>query len=263
MLKKLRIFLSKASIFTFFPNRTRTKRVELLSFFRALNPIRTEIELVRIGGKNDGGYLVPNILQGIQGLISPGVGNSISFDIEIAKNIPGLLIDGTVNKPIKLPDNLEFLPKLLGGVDGISLKQILDDYFPEMNNLVMQMDIEGSEWEVLSKTNEIDLSKFRIIIIEFHKMSLLLNREKFDHLFNPAINKLLKLFTVVHLHCNNGGGFFYFQGIKLPRVIELTLLSKNFHQENYGRSILPHELDESNLSSVPDLRLPKIITSFK
>ena len=261
MIRNLRIFLTRNSILTFFPNHARTKRAELLSFFRTLLPIRTEIDLVRIGGKNDGGYLLPNILQGIQGLVSPGVGNSISFDTDIARNIPGLclLIDETVNRPSNMPANLDFLPKLLGGADGISLKQILDDYFPEKNNLVMQMDIEGSEWEVLNETNEIDLSRFSIIAVEFHKLHLLLDRDNFTHSYNPVINKLLKLFTVVHLHCNNGGGFFYFQGIKLPRIIELTLLSKDFHQKNYGRSSLPHRLDEPNLLGIPELHLPKIL----
>jgi hypothetical protein len=259
MFRNFRIFLTKASLLTFLPNRSRTKRVDLLSFFRSLLPVQTEIDLVRIGGRNDGGYLVPNILEGIQGLISPGVGKSISFDTDFARNIPGLLIDGTVDRPINMPTNLDFLPKLLGGVEGISLKQILDGYFPGMDNLIMQMDIEGSEWEVLTEANEIDLSRFRIIIIELHKLHLLSNRERFNHSFNPATNKLLKLFTVVHLHCNNGGGFFYFQGIKLPRIIELTLLSKDFHMKNYGLSMLPHKLDEPNLPEIPELYLPKML----
>ena len=46
-------------------------------------PIDSGIDLVRIGGENDGGYLIPADLTGVDCCFSPGVSNSARFEEEL------------------------------------------------------------------------------------------------------------------------------------------------------------------------------------
>ncbi|GAA7462625.1 hypothetical protein ckin119_06340 [Helicobacter pylori] len=57
-----------------------TPKEKIESFIKSLHPIKTEHELVRLGAKYDGGYLVPNDFKGIKALFSPGVGNESTFE---------------------------------------------------------------------------------------------------------------------------------------------------------------------------------------
>ncbi|KOS31968.1 hypothetical protein AM498_07730 [Helicobacter pylori] len=57
-----------------------TTKEKIESFIKSLHPIKTEHELVRLGAKYDGGYLVPNDFKGIKALFSPGVGNESAFE---------------------------------------------------------------------------------------------------------------------------------------------------------------------------------------
>nr|WP_232257363.1 hypothetical protein [Helicobacter pylori] len=57
-----------------------TPKEKIESFIKSLHPIKTEHELVRLGAKYDGGYLVPNDFKGIKALFSPGVGNESAFE---------------------------------------------------------------------------------------------------------------------------------------------------------------------------------------
>ncbi len=54
---------------------------ELISdFVTAIRPVDTEHELIRVGSPADGGYLIPNDLEGVKWLFSPGVSDNWSFE---------------------------------------------------------------------------------------------------------------------------------------------------------------------------------------
>ena len=76
-------------------------------------------ELIRVGSTDDGGYLVPNILESIDYCFSPGVGKTSDFERELKKiGISSFLIDGTIknNLPFKKYE-FDFEPLNLGVVD--------------------------------------------------------------------------------------------------------------------------------------------------
>ncbi len=54
---------------------------ELISL---LKPKYSDCQMKRFGGRGDGGYLIPDGLEGIGGCISPGVSAECSFDTQIA-----------------------------------------------------------------------------------------------------------------------------------------------------------------------------------
>jgi len=248
-------------ILTFSTSSDLTERNLIIEFFKSLRPVNTEFELLRMGGVNDGGYLVPNDFDGLCGLISPGVGDSITFDCEITNGIiPGVLIDASVPAP-DLPSNLIFLSKFLGNSDEahVSLNDVIQSYFSTCENLILSIDIEGSEWDVLKATSVADLNKFRIITIELHHLNGILNKKKYSNEIYPCINKLLDNFYVLHAHANNGGGYFYFRQFKFPRVLELTLIRKDRVKKVLGMAKLPHKLDSPNISYKKDLQLPKFM----
>lgn len=73
MIFKLKIFLKQAFLriglnITWFGNSEF-----VAEFLRNCYPLTTNIELIRVGSNFDGGYLVPNDLQGIEACFSPGV----------------------------------------------------------------------------------------------------------------------------------------------------------------------------------------------
>ena len=54
---------------------------ELKELIKALRPVKTKFDLIRIGGANDGGYLIPDDLEGIAACFSPGVADTASFEV--------------------------------------------------------------------------------------------------------------------------------------------------------------------------------------
>ena len=90
------------------------KKDHLIKIFNKLQPYDLGYDLVRIGSDNDGGYLVPNILDEIKICFSPGTGKNVSFENDlINRGIETFLADGTIKESdIKL-DNLNFINKNL------------------------------------------------------------------------------------------------------------------------------------------------------
>ena len=58
------------------------------------------------------------------------------------------------------------------------------------NDLILQIDIEGDEYDVLSSIDLNTLRKFRIILIEFHNLHYI-----FDEFFFQKIFKVFKLLS--------------------------------------------------------------------
>ena len=54
---------------------------ELKELIKALRPVQTKIRLIRVGGANDGGYLIPDDLEGIAACFSPGVADITSTNL--------------------------------------------------------------------------------------------------------------------------------------------------------------------------------------
>lgn len=94
----------------------------------ACAPIDCGHELVRLGGPADGGYLVPNDLDGVLALFSPGVAESSSFELEFARRgTPCFLADRSVPGPQLNHPLFHFTRKHLGTFND-SQTMRLDDW---------------------------------------------------------------------------------------------------------------------------------------
>lgn len=108
-----KLFLNSLSIGVY-PTKM-TKKAEVAELICRLHPLITEHGLVRLGPESDGGYLVPDDLDGIEACFSPGVSTSSGFELDCAdRGMRVFLADYSVDAPIIRHDNFHFTKKFVG-----------------------------------------------------------------------------------------------------------------------------------------------------
>jgi hypothetical protein len=225
-----------------------------------LHPMDTEYGLIRLGDDGDGGYLVPNDLAGIVACFSPGVDNRASFEASlIERGIPCFLADGSVSAAPIDSEMVQFTKKFLGVVNN-ETTITLDDWVrssrpKDDGDLILQMDIEGSEWPVLLNVSRETLRRFRVIVIEFHDLERLMDKHAFG-LIASVFHRLLQDFYIVHNHPNNYGRSVRYGSLVIPRVQEMTLIRRDRVKSLSFAQTFPHPLDVNNDANSPDLVLP-------
>jgi hypothetical protein len=240
-----------------------TDRTDVLDLIRSLRPVDCGKELIRIGGSGDGGYLIPNDLEGIEYCFSPGVSTTADFEAHLADlNIKSFLADYSVDGPPIQRAEFTFDRKFLGADDSdtfFTLKTWKDKYLPKYaDELLLQMDIEGFEYEVIRSTPADLLSSFRTMVIEFHYLDRLFDKFVYKVLLKPTFEKILKHFYVAHVHPNNCCGSVKTGDIEVPRMLEFTFYNKNKVEQVKKKHEFPHPLDRDNVPANKSLRLPEI-----
>ncbi len=235
----------------------------LSSKYNFLRPYKVK-NLIRFGRKFDGGYLVcSDALKKIDNLITLGVGDDISFEIEIEKKCSLKkvhLYDYTVNHFLFIKIILKYIRRIITfrtKIDNLThsvknyinfikfnkkpnvdlfkkkvvknVKENIDIDFNQIlskienKNNLLKIDIEGSEYEIIDDILSNSL-KINMMIVEFHWIN---NNNK---IFIDSINKLKTKFDIVHIHVNN-----YRQRKEFEDffdVIEITFVNKNINQFN-------------------------------
>lgn len=238
----------------------RTRRDEIERLIAALRPLDCGVELVRLGPDGDGGYLVPDDLEGIGFAFSPGVSTESGFEAALAeRGMKVFLADHSVDGPASAHPNLLFRRKHVGCVSDdvhTTLDAWKSDVLPDQDgDLLLQMDVEGAEIETLLAASDALLRQFRILVVEFHFLQNLFDRAFFQ-IASRAFDKLLKHHGVVHIHPNNCCGSVHGLGVEIPRVAEITFLRNDRFRRREPRSDFPHRLDRDNTGKAP-LPLPR------
>lgn len=243
-------------------------------------------DLIRLGGKNDGGYIVPKlILKETEFLISMGINDNWSFDAHFLSLNPNLKIhayDHTISKNTFIKKIVFSVIKLFLGKSNfkevlhrIKLFQSYKTFFTgnvkhfrerihnrkdnnqdatiqtifnriDSEKVFVKMDIEGSEYRVIDDLLE-HSSKIVGMVIEFH------DTDPLRSIFNNAVRKLQDYYEIVHLHANNYGPV-AFDGV--PEALEITFVKKVFCRHTDKRSKLPiKDLDEPNDPTKADYTL--------
>lgn len=233
----------------------------IASLLRKLTPIRVQNTLIRIGGAHDGGYLLPDDLTGIEYCFSPGVDVTASFEEALLeRGITSYLADYSVDNPPASLSECVFDKLFLGVRDQghfITLETWIRKYIPDQygNDLLLQMDIEGSEYAILEQTQKHILNRFRIMVIEFHDLFNLFDPIKFYY-YERVFAKLAELFYIVHIHPNNFASPMRKDGLVIPDVVEITFLRRDRPVVGEEDIRFPHPLDKSCKPDKAEVVLP-------
>lgn len=220
-------------------------------------------DLIRLGGRMDGGYLVPRTaVEHAQGLLSFGLGDDFSFDQawhELKPQDPIHMYDASVRlENLKIRVNTSVRGSIDIKAEYQNFFQGVVKHWPEyigpgnflealnridVDQVFIKMDIEGSEYPLIDLFVE---HKHRIvgIAMEWHDCA---NR---NPKWKAAMDRLNEHFAIVHLHGNNHvtpdrEGIFGCMELTHVRhdLVRGTELRKNIH--------LP-ELDYSNVHGWDD-----------
>ena len=232
----------------------------------ALKPVAVDGKpLVRLGPAGDGGYLVPDDLDGLAACYSPGVSSESGFEAECARRgMDVFLADASVDGPAEAHPRFHFQKKFVGATTGPGVTT-LDDWAAETGHgardgadggpdLLLQMDIEGAEYPTLLAASPALMRRFRVIVLELHDLEFLF-AAPFHRTFAAFAEKLLSTHVCVHVHPNNVVGSYRKGGLTVPRLAEFSFLRRDRVGGTAPVTALPHPLDAPNVPYRPDVAL--------
>jgi hypothetical protein len=130
----------------------RTPASDLRQLIDKLRPLKSN--LLRIGPAGDGGYLLPDDLEGIEFAFSPGVSTESGFEADLARRgLRVFMADFSVDRPGESHENFVFEKKFVGCMSDerfMTMDEWKERSLPGYaGDLLLQMDIEGFEYETL------------------------------------------------------------------------------------------------------------------
>ena len=131
-------------------------------------------DLIRVGPSGDGGYLLPDDLDGVNYCLSPGVAACSDLEEDMAsRGMQVFLADKSVDGPAVKNESFMFIKNFISSQNSekeglITMDRWVEEQLPELANdprceAVLQMDIEGFEYEVLHNISDDLLKRFRIV----------------------------------------------------------------------------------------------------
>ena len=268
MKKKLRLLERIIKLYLIENNFAKRKKFltrmtpinEVKQLLELLYPINCEKGLIRLGPEKDGGYLVPDDLDGIEACFSPGVSTVSGFEKDCAnRNIKVFLADASVNAPTATDDLFDFIPMFIGSMNNdsyLTLDKWVNSKIPDTSKeLLLQMDIERAEYEVFHSLSEKTINRFRIMVIEFHDLDEIWNYPFFK-VMSRVFKKILQTHHCVHIHPNNIANKSKLNGIETVQAMEFTFYKKERINKVQHQTSFPHKLDRDNDLKEPAIVLP-------
>ncbi len=234
------------------PDTPRTSEKEMKQLLSKFRVMEVDSSLIRVGSGVDGGYVLPDLLSPDLVCFSAGVHLNSDFELDLAKRgIKSYLIDFSVAGPVVSNELFGFERKFLSGITFLDSHVTLDDWVGDLEkdkDLLLKMDIEGSEWAVLSAASSDTLSRFNLMVIEFHGLDRLGFAGPFS-IMNEVLGRILERFDIVNAHPNNYRGESIFFGARVPEVLELTFVNKRL---KISGANISRQLRAPNLPNNPD-----------
>jgi hypothetical protein len=210
-----------------------------------------DIPKARYGRGQDGGYVILDSPLGAKHILGYGVDKDLSFENELTEawGIKAHVFDHTITEAPSTGPSVTYVAEGIGPVDAaplFSLATHVERYVPQGSDFILKMDVEGSEWDVLRSA---DLSRVSQLIIELHE----LQDPHYD-----VIEKLNKMFYLVHIHgnnCHNQPWVHIDRVHAIPRYLECTYVRKDLVTATPSIQKFPTNLDRKCREDVPELGL--------
>ena len=248
------------------------------------------VDMTRVGAEGDGGYVMLNDFQKPGIAYSFGISDEISWDKGMAsRGYDVFMYDHTIEGIPEERPEFHFFKEGIAGSDtsGSPLHSleyyIKKNHHEKLRDMILKIDVEGAEWDFLSKVKSSTLEQFDQIVFELHWLN---KPENFEKVLR-TLEKLNRTHRLAHLHLNNYGGCCLvgdqiFTGVleavealvclppvknqegvifpakAFPDVVEATYVSKtkyHFVEEDDRNLLLPSRLDYPNGANIPDFFL--------
>lgn len=215
---------------------------------------------MRVGGPNDGGYVILDKLHTDQKIFSYGLSWNISFDLDLAQRGHDVyMFDHTISSlTVQHPLFHWFKEGISTQTDSLASLSTLGDHFKKLahseQNIILKIDIEGAEWKVLEEVPLDVLLCAEQIILELHNFSKI-NDEAWYTTALGALHKLSENFLLFHVHVNNCAPLVLINNIVIADVIEVSYIRKDLAISTSSQTIYPTHLDAPNNPDVIDFAL--------
>lgn len=231
-----------------FELNTRTNTIkELLKL-----ELAQEVTYGRIGSPHDGGYIMAIDFKPDDYLVSLGIDTNVEFEQQLSLQVKGMdTYDYSIESLPSPVLNSRFFKEKIGEV---TIAQTIDrakEIAPN-SDLLLKMDIEGSEWGVLGNQ---DLSAFRQIVLEGHWLFNLVD-ESFYEQIKASLTSLRQTHTPVFVHANNDQPIVSLGANPIPNVIEVLYL------RNDSYTFKPYDDPFKGLITKNNLNFPEIGLTF-
>ena len=206
--------------------------------------IGDKYSLIRIGQRDDGGYIMLKPFSREKVAYSIGIADDVSWDLMMAKGgydvyqydhtIKGLPIQNDKfhweqiglapkqDKKNKL-DTLENLMKKNGHM--------------EKEGMILKMDIEGCEWDILESIDSTIFDKFDQILFELHWIIKKYEKSK----VLDGLKKINCTHGMIHVHANNFEPLLYTKDFITPDTFEATFVNRKRYELKLSEVVLPRE----------------------
>lgn len=248
-------------------NKSDERLLELLKCLTVYEVL--DKSLTRIGGPNDGGYVM-YLPESKSTAVSLGVGPNVSWDQNMASLGHRVeMFDPTIRRPpnkvsganfhrIGVVGNLNDQPN----IDLRSLTELRAFTKSDNHNIILKIDVEGAEWFAFASTATEELENYEQILVEFHGLSSLSNDTQFE-LMKKAITNLCTTHFAVHLHANNYSRLVRFGRYWFPDAIEVSFVRMSDSNQAGIRSVVASKFDNPNCSELSEFNIEALIEVWK
>ena len=163
----------------------------------------------------------------------------------------------SVSKVKKYKKSLEALSESVKNLsDLLSVKDVREHYdsLGIQGDIFLKIDTEGAEFDYFLNVDIDDLSTFVCgIVVEVHWLEQPQNQTKFIDM----MEKLSKHFILTHVHGNNWGGEFEYEGHTIPKVPEFSFVNRKYVTESVSdtQDYPIVDLDYPNNTNLPECNL--------
>ena len=217
-------------------------------------------EYVRIGRQEDGGYVMAKHALDNKIVYSLGVGHDVSWDMDMAKlGCTVFQYDHTIDRlPAEHPNFKWSRTGIAGRSDGAegwsTLEQAIQkNGHQDLTDMILKIDIEGSEWSVISETSESVLRQFTQIVGEYHALTKIIDGVFYEKV-HSCLNKINKNFVLAHVHVNNISTVRILGGVVMFSEVEFLYVRDDVLEFSEDRRVFPTTLDYPVRQGAADYR---------